>query len=215
LHDPVRPVCDQARHDMTQTRLVKRLITCAVLVVVCASGDSFAQGRQAAGRPGAGRLGPAREGLAPGAPADGGISPADLQELMDAMVVVQAERDLELSAEQFPQFLTRLRGLQQIRRRSENQRNRSLMELRRLTQPARQGANAPAPPPPDDSQIRDRLKALDDAEAQASAEIKQARTSLEQILNVRQQARFRLLEEQVERRKLELFARSRQPAPPK
>ena len=68
---------------------------------------------------------------------------------------------------------------------------------------------------PDENQLRDRLKALDDSEAQAAAEIKQARANLDQILDVRQQARFRLLEEQMERRKLELFARSRQPTPPR
>jgi hypothetical protein len=132
---------------------------------------------------------------------------------MDAMVVVQAERDLDLSAEQFPQFLSRLRGLQTIRRRSENQRNRAMMELRRLMAPGNSGDGASARP--DDAQIRERLKALDDAEGQALVEIRQARNNLEQGLTVRQQARFRLLEEQIERRKLELFARSRQAAPAK
>ena len=68
---------------------------------------------------------------------------------------------------------------------------------------------------PDEGQVRDRLKALDDTEAQSTTEIKQARTNLDQILDVRQQARFRLLEEQMERRKLELFARSRQPIGPR
>jgi hypothetical protein len=173
--------------------------------------DAHAQGRQAAGRPGgAGRPGPGRQGLA----AEGGSSPVELQELMDAMVLVQAERDLELNNEQFPQFLTRLKNLQAIRRRSENQRNRAVMELRRLMQAGNAGGDA-APARPDDAQIRERLKAIDDAEAAAIAEIKQARSLLEQILNPRQQARFRLLEEQIERRKLELFARSRQAAPPK
>jgi hypothetical protein len=125
---------------------------------------------------------------------------------MDAMVVVQAQRDLQLTDEQFPQFLRRLRGLQTARRRAENQRSRALMELRRLMQ-------NPNGPPPDEAQVRDRLKAIDDVEAQSATETRDASASLYQMLNVRQQARFRLLEEQIERRKLELLARSRQPAP--
>jgi hypothetical protein len=188
-----------------------RLASLLALFVLCTgswTSAAFAQGRQA-GRGGpAGRLG--RQGGAPGEMPAGGSSPAELQDLMDAMVLVQAQRDLNLSNDQFPQFLTRLKGLQAVRRRAENQRNRAVMELRRLMQAANAGDGAG---PADETQIRDRLKALDDAEAQGLVAIRQARVTLEQILNPRQQARFRLLEEQIERRKLELFARSRQVAP--
>jgi hypothetical protein len=199
--------------DITRRRLVARVVAYLSLLAVCAAGgalvsDAQAQGRQAPGRPGgAGRQGPGRQGLPP----QGGNSPVELQELMDAMVLVQAERDLELSNEQFPQFLTRLKELQGVRRRSDNLRNRAVMELRRLLQPGNPPEGSAGRP--DDAQIRERLKAIDDAEARALVDIKQARSNLEQVLNVRQQARFRLLEEQIERRKLELFARSRQPPP--
>jgi len=193
---------------MTQTLVSRRLVAGIALSASLVGGawtlDLYAQaGRQGPGPAGrAGRPAPQADGA-------GGevITPGQLQDLLDTMVVVQAERDLRLSDEQFRQFLTRLRGLQGARRRAENQRNRQLMELRRLMQAAN-GA-------PDEGQVRDRLKALDDAEVQATAEIKQARTNLDQILDVRQQARFRLLEEQMERRKLELFARSRQPIGPR
>src|SRR5690349_4285323 len=122
--------------------------------------DLVAQGRQAQGRQApAGRPGAGRQGGPDGAGQPDAISPGELQELMDTMVVMQAERELRLSDEQFRQFLNRIRGLQAIRRRTENQRNRALMELRRLMQ----APNAT----PDETQIRDRLKALDDAEAQA------------------------------------------------
>jgi Spy/CpxP family protein refolding chaperone len=113
-----------------------------------------------------------------------------------------------LADEQFATFLTRLKTLQAARRRSENQRNRALMELRRFVQSEAPGAAAA------DEGVRARLKALDDAEAQGTADVRQARTGVDQILTPRQQARFRLLEEQIERRKLELFARSRRSLPP-
>ncbi len=179
------------------------------LAAMCAVGgpwteQAHAQGRQTPERQGpGGRLGPGRQGPPP----EGGSTPAELQQLLDAMLVVQAERELQLSDEQLPQFLRRLTVLQAARRRAANQRNRALMELRQLIQ-ASDGK-------PDETQLGERLKTLDEVDVQSAAEARQARLSLDQILDVRQRARFRLLEEQIERRKLELFARSRQPNPPK
>ena len=182
-----------------------------VLVLALCAGEAYAQTtgstQPPAGRAGRQGQGPGRQGRPGGPPPDGAITPAALQELLDTMVVVQAERDLGLTDTQFAQFLSRLRALQGARRRGEMQRSRSLMELRRLLQGGESGTV-------DENQLRERLKSIDDAEAQSLTEIRQARTTLEQILSVRQQARFRLLEEQVERRKLELFARSRLPASP-
>jgi hypothetical protein len=190
---------------------VGRTFRWAALVTACALAGPFVAQAQAqvAGRQGPppprGRLGPGRQGPPAAAP---GISPAELQELMDAMVVVQAERDLQLADDQFAAFLTRLKTLQAARRRSDNQRNRALMELRRFVQSEASAAAAA------DEGVRARLKALDDAETQGMADVRQARTGVDQILTPRQQARFRLLEEQIERRKLELFARSRRSLPP-
>ena len=48
----------------------------------------------------------------------------------------------------------------------------------------------------------------DDERAQADA--RKAYESIDQILDVRQQAKFRVFEEMMERRKLELVARARQ-----
>jgi Spy/CpxP family protein refolding chaperone len=134
---------------------------------------------------------------------------------MDAMIVVQSERELQLSDDKLGPFLGRLKALQVARRRVDVARNRSLMELRRLVQPGNAPRDGAARgPEPDDSQLRARLKAIDEAEAQGAADIRQARLALEQLLTPRQQARFRLLEDQVERRKLDLVARSRRPIPP-
>lgn len=199
-----------------QTNGVGALVGMGLTVVLTCVGplvtDVGAQGRA---RGPVGRIGPGRQGVPPGQVRGGSATPVEIQELMDAMVVVQAERELQLSDEQFAQFLSRLKGLQAARRRADSQRNRALMELRRLVQPGgADGDGSPGSPGSDDGQIRARLKALDDAEVQGLAETRQARMQLEQVLSAHQQARFRLLEEQVERRKLELFARSRQPNPP-
>ena len=48
------------------------------------------------------------------------------------------------------------------------------------------------------------------ASATAAAEIRQAQNDLDEVLDVRQQARFRVFEEEIERRKVELVVRARQ-----
>ena len=62
----------------------------------------------------------------------------------------------------------------------------------------------------DDAPLRDGLKALQDLDARTAAEIKKAYEGIDQVLDLRQQARFRVFEEQMERRKIELVTRARQ-----
>ena len=51
---------------------------------------------------------------------------------------------------------------------------------------------------------------LQEIESRTAAEVRKAYTALDEVLDVRQQARFRVFEEQVERRKIELLMRARQ-----
>jgi len=134
-----------------------------------------------------------------------GISPAEVQQMFDAYALVQAQQALKLRDDQYPKFLTRLRLLQAVRRRGENQRLRIVNDLRRLTQPAQ-----PADGQVDEAMIKDRLKALNDLTASVATEIRQAQNDLDEVLDVRQQARFRVFEEEIERRKVELVVRARQ-----
>lgn len=129
------------------------------------------------------------------------LSPREIQRLFDAYVVMQAQERLALSDGQFPQFLTRLKSLQETRRRNQQRRNQLLLELARLSNPANTRA--------DDSAVRERLKALQEHETLAAAELRKAYEALDQVLDVRQQARFRVFEEQIERRKVELLLRAR------
>jgi hypothetical protein len=89
-----------------------------------------------------------------------------------------------------------------VRRRAENQRLRIINELRRITRAA-EG-------PVDEAMIKDRLKTLNDLSASVATDLKQAQTELDEVLDVRQQARFRVFEEDIERRKVELVVRARQ-----
>jgi hypothetical protein len=136
---------------------------------------------------------------APGAAAEDQVSPAEIQRLFDAYVVMQAQKELELSDDQFPRFLARVKTLQEVRRRGQMQRGRMLQELRRLSQTTGQ-----------DEALRTQLKALNDLDARVETEVRQAVDGVDQVLDLRQQARFRLFEEQMERRKVELLMRARQ-----
>ena len=142
---------------------------------------------------GRGRVAPA-----PGPLAEDGVSPAEIQRLFDAYVVMQAQQELQLSDEQFPKFLARVRTLQDARRRGQMQRGRMLMELRRLSQASGQ-----------DDALRTQLKALSDLDLRVTTEVRQAIDGVDQVLDLRQQARFRLFEEQMERRKVDLLMRAR------
>jgi hypothetical protein len=51
---------------------------------------------------------------------------------------------------------------------------------------------------------------LNDLSASVATDLKQAQTELDEVLDVRQQARFRVFEEDIERRKVELVVRARQ-----
>jgi hypothetical protein len=141
---------------------------------------------------------PGRQGRA--GRAQGGVTPAEIQRLFEAYETMQAQDALHLTDAQYPMFLPRMKALQDARRRGTADRARLVASLARLTAPGAQS---------DESQIRAELKALDEAEARSRDEVRQATDALNQVLDVRQQARFRVLEEQMERRKVELLTRAR------
>lgn len=129
-----------------------------------------------------------------------GLAPAEVAEMIDAYALMQAEKQLDLRDAQFSDFVTRLKQLQQIRRRNLHARNQMLRELLRLTNPQRGEA--------DENTLREKLKELREHDVRAAAELRKAYDALDEILDTRQQVRFRLFEEQLERRKLELLMRA-------
>jgi hypothetical protein len=143
------------------------------------------------------------------APAAGGDqpggSPAEIQRMFDSYALIQAQDQLKISDEKFPQFLSRFKALQDVRRKNLIERLRAVQELRRLSNDAQA----------DESQIKERLKMLDDLDARTQAEVAKAFDAINQVLDVRQQAKFRVFEENMERRKLELVTRARQANRPK
>jgi hypothetical protein len=144
----------------------------------------------------------ARRAVPPGAAGDAAISPAEIQRMLDGYMLIQAQEVLRLSDEQFPRFLSRVRTWQETRRRAQGERQRLLQELRRMAA-GRAGAV-------DEAVIRERLKAFDDLDVRTGTEIQQQRAAIDQVLEPIQQARFRVFEETMEQRKIELLIRARQ-----
>ena len=140
----------------------------------------------------------------PDLPAGRPISAGEIQRLFEAYTMIQAQDALKLSETQYGRFVTRLKALQDTRRRHQQSRSQILADLRRLTNPESGSA--------DDTLVTERLKAFRDEEDRAAGEIRKAYESVDDTLDLRQQARFRLFEERMEQQKLELLMRARQNA---
>ncbi|TAK14672.1 MAG: hypothetical protein EPO35_09185 [Acidobacteria bacterium] len=155
------------------------------------------QGRQG-GRQGQ----PAGQPQQPG-PQGEGFSPAYIQQMFDTMAIVEAERFLPLSAEQYPGFVQKLKRLQETKMQANRRRTKVMNELRGLVGPQ-------AMPDVPDALIDAKLKELAAAETEGPASIRKAQDELDAALSVRQRARLRMLEENVEKRKIDFLTRVRQ-----
>ncbi len=133
-------------------------------------------------------------------PAVAGLSPAEVQRWFDAYILVQAQQALSLTDEQYAKFVGAMRTLQDTRRRHQQERARLVRELARLS----------AQSPVDEQAIGTALTSLRQHDANAAEELSRAYAAVDAVLTPRQQARFRVFEENMERRKLELVLRARQ-----
>jgi Spy/CpxP family protein refolding chaperone len=165
-------------------------VSCIVLAACLSAAAASAQQdpQRRGGRAGAG-----------GAPA---VTPVELERWFDSYVLIQAQDALKVTDAQFPRFLQRLKALQAARRQNAVARRQILNTIGRLVSAA----------PVDEPGLREQLKALRDLDAKAAEEIRRAYDSLDEVLDPVQQARFRVFEAAVERRKIDLLMRARERA---
>ena len=130
------------------------------------------------------------------------LPPAEVQRLLDGYAVIQGQEFLGLSDSQFAQFLPKFRLMQETRRRNDMERLRLIQELNRVSN-ARTGQIG-------DGEIRDRLRLLRELETRATSDVQRARDAIDQTLDLRQQARLRVFEEQMEQRKFQILMQVRQ-----
>ena len=138
---------------------------------------------------------------APGRP--GEARRDELFRLVDAYVVSNLQESLGLSEEQFVSVLPLVRKLQTERRDYLLTRTRLLREMRRLMHTGTAS----------ETQVVDRLKELKALEADAPTRARRNADALDAALAPVQQAKFRLLELEVEQRMRELMNRARATGP--
>ena len=127
-----------------------------------------------------------------------------VQAFIDTYALMQAERELQLTPQQYPVFVQHLRQLHDVRRRAMAERRRALNELRGLM-----AGSAPAR----DEAITEKLRALEDATRRGLDEIGRATGAVDGPLTPWQRARFRLLEERLERQKIDMLIKLGQVPP--
>ena len=188
---------------------VKRMARNVLLATVIAAASPMAtmafqeappqtppQGQRPAGQRG-------RQGVPPSARP--GMAIPQLQALFDAHLLVQAQKALQLSDEQYQRFFTRMNRLQEVRRRHLRMRNQLMNELRRKWRPETEEA-----------ELVNLTRQLDELETTFDSEQRTARRAIDEVLTPRQVAHFRFFEDDMERQKIEFITRSRQPqGPPK
>jgi hypothetical protein len=146
----------------------------------------------------------AQQGAREGAQARPGEARRDEAfKLVDAYVVSNIQESLGLSDEQFVKVLPLVRKLQGERRDYLMARSRVLREMRRQL---RSGTAS-------EGQVLEQLRELKGLETDGPARVKKSADALDAVLAPLQQAKFRLLELEVEQRMRELMGRARAGAP--
>jgi hypothetical protein len=130
---------------------------------------------------------------------------AEIRKMFDAYAVTQAEEQLKIKKDQLPKFLAQYKELTESRRMAAQEHNRLLLELRQHVADTKVS----------DTQLKDRLKALRDVEERSHADVRKAYDAIDNLLDVRQQARFRVFEQYMDRRLAQVIARARQSNRPK
>jgi hypothetical protein len=187
------------------TRMLQRVVLASAMVAF--GGPAFAQLPPGSERP----LTPAeqraaRRGLPPGAsqqPADA-LTNEQVFRILDSYVMANAQQVLQLNDAQWSAFFQRMMRLQEMQRQHRNQRQRLLNQLRQTIGPRAQQAGV------DDATVAARTKEFDDLELQAENQERAALADIDQVLQVRQRAHFRVFLETMERQKLELLIKARQ-----
>ena len=181
---------------------MKLALNAALATLLLVSTVSAAAAQQPEAPPPGQRGGGQRQGRGPGSgagPDNPGVSPGEVQRMFDAYALMQAQEQLKISDEQFAKFMPRFKALQEARRKTQGDRTRIIIELRQLAAAAST----------DEAQIKAKLRALQDADAQTADELKKSYESIDQVLDIKQQAQFRVFEEVMERRKLDMISRAR------
>jgi len=119
--------------------------------------------------------------------------------MIDAYIVSNLQESLELTDDQFVKVLPLVKRLQTDRRAAVQRRQQALMELRRLL------ASGEATEP----RVAELLQQVKSAESEEPAVLRRDRDAIDGVLSPLQQAKFRVLEVEVEHKIRELMTQIR------
>ena len=123
----------------------------------------------------------------------------ELEGMMDAYVLSKLQDTLELSDEQFGQMVVAQKKLQDARRQYRRQRNQLLRELR---QAVRQDSSS-------EEELETQLRKLEELKQSFADNERERYAAIDAILTVKQRARYRILEAELERRLQQLMRQVR------
>src|SRR4029079_13685458 len=103
------------------------------------------------------------------------FSTGQIQRWCESFTVLQAQEALQLSEAQYGRFVTRLKALQDSRRKHQVARNQIMGELRKLTNP-QTGSN-------DEAALTERLKALRDEDERAAVDLTKGYEAVDETLD--------------------------------
>jgi len=149
----------------------------------------------------AGQAGSERAPGAAGRGADARGPREEAFKMIDAYVLSNLQESLDLTDDQFARLMPLVKRLQTDRRAMVLRRTQPMMELRRLL--ASGGATEP--------RVRDLLAQIKSAETEEPAVLRKDRDAIDAALSPIQQAKFRVLEMEVEHKIRELMAQVRAP----
>lgn len=142
-------------------------------------------------------------GVGPRSLGNGRVRPRDeAYKMVDAYLVSNMQESLALTDEQFVKVLPLVKKLQSERRDQMQRRMQAMLELRGLLGSGRAT----------EAQVGDALKEVKRLELAGPSEIRKHMDALDAQLNVLQQAKFRIVEVEVERKVRELLNRAQRPA---
>jgi Spy/CpxP family protein refolding chaperone len=119
--------------------------------------------------------------------------------MIDAYIVSNLQESLDLTDDQFVKLLPLVKRLQTDRRNALQRRQQPLMELRRLL--ASGGAT--------EAKVTELLREVKAAEAEEPGLLRKDRDAIDAVLSPLQQAKFRVLEVEVEHKIRELMTQIR------
>jgi hypothetical protein len=124
----------------------------------------------------------------------------DVEGLMEAYVISKLQEALELSDQQFAEMVVAQKKMSEHRQNFRRERQKVLEQLRRLL----------GSPDAHDDEIAPLLKRLGDLREELNSSERRDYEAIDTILDVRQRARYRLLEQEIQRRFQQMVREIRQ-----